>query len=171
VDQILQEFDEPHVTAVELDPFRANVLRRKYADDPRVEVIEADFMRWAAGAYGRRQFDTVVMNPPFSVKDDSLAYVNHIALAWSLLAPDGQLASIVPSGINFQDSSFVKRLRQMMKQKGAVDNLPELAFKEAGTGTRTAFCYGNKWVPPLVVRKDPPRPVVADSRTGQMAFF
>lgn len=171
VDRILEEFDEPMVTAVEIDPFRAKVLRRKYQDDPRVEVIEADFVRWAAGAYGRRQFDTVVMNPPFSVKGDSLAYVNHIALAWSLLTPDGQLASIVPIGINFQDTAFVKRLRQMMKQKGAVDNLPDLSFKEAGTATRTAFCYGNKWVPPLVVRKEPAKPVVVDSRTGQMAFI
>lgn len=171
VDHILQEFDEPQITAVEIDPFRANVLRRKYADNPRVEVIEADFMRWAAGAYGRRQFDTVVMNPPFAVKEDSLAYVNHIALAWSLLGPEGQLASIVPSGINFQDSAFVKRLRQRMKQKGAVENLPELAFKEAGTCTRTAFCYGNKWVPPLVVRKEPAPPVLVDCLTGQMAFF
>lgn len=169
IDVILAEFDRPFITAVELDPFRAKILRRKYAHLPNVGVIEADFTVWAASAFGRREFDACIMNPPFATEGDSLAYVNHIALAWSLLGADGQLASVVPQGIDYRDDDATKRLRQKMKEKGAVEKLPELSFKEAGTGTKTAFVYADKSVGPYTYRIDP-KPTIPTGSL-QIALF
>jgi predicted RNA methylase len=120
------------VTAVELDALNAATLIAK-----GVEVIEADFL---AHDFGDARFDIILMNPPFSTKADRNVWVAHLRKAFDLLAPDGELSCIVPSGM-WQGSSlrlFVE-LRDWLLLHGATIEAHEHgAFKESGTGVKTA---------------------------------
>jgi predicted RNA methylase len=76
-----------HVVAVEIDPRLVAHLRGRFADDPRVEVVQADFLRFAS-VLRRRRFDFVIGNPPY----DHGADVDHLE-AWNAIeASAGRLA-------------------------------------------------------------------------------
>ncbi len=72
---------------VELDPELRRFLRGK-----GYNVVGSDFM-----AYRGRQYDRIIMNPPFSkIGQDQAQSVLHVRHAYSLLKPGGKLAAIVP---------------------------------------------------------------------------
>jgi SAM-dependent methyltransferase len=66
---VLEQMDDVVVTAVEIDPARAEDLRERFAGDERVRVICADVLTIDEGA-----FDGVIMNPPFA---ESFALIRH----------------------------------------------------------------------------------------------
>jgi hypothetical protein len=76
----------PHDTLVqvEIDPFLAAMLHG--------EVHNQDFLTYTPDA----PFDYVLMNPPFSVDGDALAYITHIEHAWGMLTDRGVLVAITP---------------------------------------------------------------------------
>ncbi len=119
------------ITAVELDPLNAAMLEGACA-----VVAEADFL---AVDFGGQLFDVILMNPPFSVDCDSVAWETHLRRAFSLLAPGGVLACVAPRG-TWEDSSKkrLKALRGWLSCIGAkVIDHPPGAFSSSGTGVRT----------------------------------
>lgn len=84
-------------------------------------------------------YDAIVMNPPFAIEGDSLAYVTHIRHAMEMLRPGGVLLAVVPGGYSFRNNKRVKELREKLQDGpkwGRVD-LADDAFKGSGTGVRT----------------------------------
>lgn len=80
------------------------------------------------------RFDRVVMNPPFSKRQD----VAHVTLAASLLRPGGKLVAIMSAGAKFRSDSQAVAFRSLVEAWGGsfTDNAPD-AFKSVGTGVRT----------------------------------
>ena len=78
-------------TCVEISPLHCKVLEAK-----GLNVVKADFLKWSS-AY---QFDRIVMNPPFS-EGRWQAHLEHAA---SMLAADGRLVAILPSGARNRDA-------------------------------------------------------------------
>lgn len=72
------------ITCIEISRLHCEVLRQK-----GFHAEQADFMRWSAD----RQFDRIVMNPPFSEG----RWAAHIEHASTMLAPDGRLVAILPA--------------------------------------------------------------------------
>jgi Methyltransferase small domain len=99
------------------------------------DVTRADFLDfnppWA--------YDAIVMNPPFSIEGDPLAYITHIEHAWSLLAPDGILLAIVPGGFTFRDDKRIRQFRELLEDHGTWRELDGDAFKASGTGVKTVI--------------------------------
>lgn len=119
------------VTAVELDPLNAAMLRGSCS-----LVIEADFL---AVDFGGQLFDVIVMNPPFSVEGDPLAWGTHLRRAVSLLAPGGILACVAPRGSWESNSKKkFKELRGWLSCIGAryTEHQPG-SFASSGTQVRT----------------------------------
>lgn len=112
------------VEAVEIDPEKAGVLRSV----PGLSVHQADFPAWVGGR--RREFDAVVMNPPFARNQD----VRHVALALNLLKPGGRLAAIVSEHAFIGRERACADFRAMVNRLGlTVEALPPGTFREAGT--------------------------------------
>lgn len=119
------------ITAVELDPLNAAML-----DGACSVVAEADFL---AVDFGGQLFDVIIMNPPFSVDGDPVAWETHLRRAFSLLAPGGVLACVAPRG-TWEDSSKkrLKALRGWLSCIGAkIIEHPPGSFASSGTGVRT----------------------------------
>lgn len=74
-------------TCVEVSPLHCKVLEVKGHT-----VVHGDFLAWAKTTGAK--FDHIVMNPPFS----DGRWQEHLQAAASLLARDGALAAILPSG-------------------------------------------------------------------------
>lgn len=118
------------IRCVETDPWRVAVLRRK-----GYPVLEGRFQDRVGDLGGL--FDLVLMNPPFTEPGDKLAYIAHVELAWSLLAPGGALVAVVPNGFASRADKRTAGLRALAEEHGWTDTLPERAFEESGTGVRS----------------------------------
>lgn len=94
-----------------------------------------DFLSFDA----EEKYDIIVMNPPFSVKGDSTAYITHINHALTLLKPDGNLVAITPKGWRSNSSAKEVEFRDLVAHYSC-DEVGELAsgtFKESGTNVAT----------------------------------
>ena len=104
-------------------------------------VVAGDFVTYRPDhGYYRPDYgyDAIVMNPPFSLETDRMAYVTHIMHAWSLLNPGGALIAIAPAGLSNQDKR-VKALNALIKAHGSCEELGSGVFKESGTGVSTVL--------------------------------
>ena len=119
------------ITAVELDPLNAAMLEGSCS-----VVAVADFL---VIDFGGQLFDVIIMNPPFSVEGDPVAWETHLRRAFSLLAPGGVLACVAPRG-TWEGSSKkrLKSLRGWLSCVGAnVVEHPPGSFASSGTGVKT----------------------------------
>lgn len=93
------------------------------------------------GGSPQPQFDAVVMNPPFRIGGDSLAWVDHVTMAWDLIRPGGRLLAIVPASLTFRDDKRVTALRERIAatDDGGWEELPDGTFNGEGTGVRTVL--------------------------------
>lgn len=115
-------FSKSYIQTIELDPTRAGTLREKH-----YAVIEGDFLEHS------NTYDLIVMNPPFSKSQAT----KHIAHAWELLNPGGQLLSIADAGITFRNDAA--DLRSLIEIRGKLETLPDSSFKSSGTGVKTVL--------------------------------
>jgi hypothetical protein len=99
------------------------------------------------------QYDLIVMNPPFSVKNDPMAWLTHFNHAWSMLAVHGVIVCITPASWTKRFDKKSVAFKQFVFDNLDYGLLPENTFKESGTLTDTAFVYGRKDVSPW--RRDP----------------
>lgn len=87
-------------------------------------------------------YRAVVMNPPFTEPGDRLAWVAHTALAWSLLAPGGELVAILPKSWEYRDDRRVQDLRDQLV--GDTYPVPDGAFSWSGTGVHVVLVHAVK---------------------------
>jgi phospholipid N-methyltransferase len=114
-----------NLTCVEINTDMAKYLSGKpYSDD--VEYI--DFLEWGKG----REFDRIVMNPPFAKQQD----IDHVNHAYSLLSKGGVLVAITSPSPYFRETEKAAAFRELIKG-GEVFDVPEGEFKESGTNIKT----------------------------------
>ena len=82
---IADHLPQLQTTCIEISPLHCEILRAKGHS-----VIEADFLKWAAG---QPKADRIVMNPPFSEG----RWQAHLGAAAALLKEDGRLVAILPA--------------------------------------------------------------------------
>ncbi len=137
VSAILGTNPDLSVTAVEPDPGRVSVLAHH-----GVTVEATTFENFAAAAQQTgRQFAACVMNPPFAVPGNKSIWIDHVLLAWSLLAPGARLAAIVPAGLSFRSDRRHRELRDLAARHGGYRLLEHDAFADAGLGVQTAVMW------------------------------
>ncbi len=135
LDAIRETAPSAQLDAVEVLPINAAMLRRKgYAPH------EMDFLHWRP----EYQYDAVLMNPPFSLDGDPLAYITHIDHAWSLLRDGGDLVAITPPGWQFRSDAKSREFQMMVGEYGESDEIPTGAFKESGTAVATRIVWMRK---------------------------
>lgn len=102
-------------------------------------VEEADFLAQIdlVSAHDNQPFQRIVMNPPFSRRQD----VRHVEHAIKALAPGGRLVSVMGAGIRFRDDAETRALRN--KLTSIVDDPPG-TFRESGTDVNTCTVIYDK---------------------------
>jgi 2-polyprenyl-3-methyl-5-hydroxy-6-metoxy-1,4-benzoquinol methylase len=113
------ELDEPTADATRL------AVQSSHPDFP-VSIQCADFLTQDTTFLG--QFDTVLMNPPFS-KDQDLAHIMH---AWQFVKPGGILVALTSPGWTFSTrgprGKFAEWLKNMSDGDTLHEQLPDAQF-------------------------------------------
>lgn len=81
----------------------------------------------------RKDWDRILMNPPF----ERMADIDHVQMAYSVLAEGGRLVSVMSPGPFFRSDGKAQAFREWLEQTGApweVFDLPAGSFKASGTG-------------------------------------
>lgn len=113
------------IVCIEIDPSAVKVLKEN-----GFNTIEGNFLEWQLP----RQFDRVVMNPPFTAGQD----IEHVMNAYRSLKPDGVLVAIMSPSFTFSTVNRCKEFRKFLDVNGEIlMELPEGTFKESGTNIRT----------------------------------
>ncbi|GBU18066.1 methyltransferase [Methylobacterium sp.] len=115
------------VDCVELN--RANAEHLDEAD--RFDVVCCDFLTVAS----ERQYDRVVMNPPFT-RDQDIRHVEH---ALKFLAPGGRLVAIMSGGVLFRQGRAATFREMVAARGGTIEPLPADSFKASGTSVSTCL--------------------------------
>ncbi len=87
------------------------------------------------------QFEAILMNPPFAVAGDPLAYITHIEHAVSMLSPWGILVAIAPPSFTYRSDRRSSAFRAMVETRGGWEALPENAFTASGTEVSTVMLW------------------------------
>jgi hypothetical protein len=134
--EAVQSYCQRHDIPAVLDCCEIVPQFRKVLKDKGFHLVdEPDFLQYQPGPV----YDQIIMNPPFSLEGDNLAYITHITHAWSLLAPGGRLDAFVPSGVAFREDKRVKKFRALIEQHGSLRELGGGSFKDSGTGVNTVL--------------------------------
>ena len=91
-------------------------------------------------------FDTVLMNPPFERGPaGGWQDIGQVRAAYSMLAPNGRLISIMSEGPFFRQDGQSTEFRQFLDDVGAtVVKMPEATFKKSGTLVNTRLVIIDK---------------------------
>lgn len=109
----------------EIEADRFNEIKRS-----GFEAIQANFLDIDPA----REFDAVVMNPPFS----HCREIAHIRHAWRFLKDDGTLVAIASSAVLYRQEKKYVAFREWLSEIDAdIQELPEETFKDSGTSVRT----------------------------------
>jgi 16S rRNA A1518/A1519 N6-dimethyltransferase RsmA/KsgA/DIM1 with predicted DNA glycosylase/AP lyase activity len=113
------------VDTVEVSDALRNVLHAKGHN-----IAGHDFDTFEPG----KQYDAVIMNPPFSDRRDAA----HIMRAYDLLKPGGKLVAIAGEGVFFGSDQKAQTFRDWLDERGAeVERLPEGTFKGSDLPAQT----------------------------------
>lgn len=114
---------------VEKSPVRVATLRRKgYA-----LVHEGDFLHYQS----QQKFARILMNPPFSVEGDKMAYIAHIRHAFEMLDVGGLLVSVAPDYFIRNNTQRERDFLDFVAEHGCFEENCKGAFKESGTDVAT----------------------------------
>lgn len=120
-----------HVTVVENWNINAKKLAAK-----GYEPVEKDFLSLTSNDLG--SFDAVLMNPPFSNRQD-IAHVKH---ALSFLNSEGELTAIISPQFQSSKIKVSDNFRALMDLAQAdITPIDKGAFKESGTGISTVMVH------------------------------
>lgn len=131
------------ITAIEPEHGLADHIDKHYRQDIRRERFEVYYDLHQRG-YQEDHFDGVLMNPPFSVPGNRDIWIDHVRMAWGLLAPRGTLVAIAPNGFTFRQDRKHREIRELIEQHGGHRSLPEDAFVTSGTSVRTVAIWATK---------------------------
>lgn len=135
------KYNPAFVGLVERDHDRRQMLLRIQRDQDEV-CGHDDFLDFEES----EPYDRVVMNPPFYPVGRG-DHLDHVAHAFSMLAPGGILVSVLPAGVLFRSDKRHMKFRAKFGELGKFTELPEGSFKASGTDVRTCV---------LRVRKERP---------------
>lgn len=111
------------ITCVEKNANRCAILQAK-----GYTAKNEDFMFYSPS----REFDVAFMNPPFESQQD----IDHVLRAESMVTFG--LVAVMSEGAFFRtDAKSVEFRKHLLSVNARVEELPENAFKESGTGVRT----------------------------------
>lgn len=132
------------IVGIEIDDYLAEQCEDADDFENDVDIRRGDFLALAASPrFG--QFDRVLMNPPFSVQGNPIAYFDHVVEAYSLLRPGGRLVAVTPVGwIAASRPKELIAFRELVEERGFHEVLPPDAFAESGTGVRTCIVVLDK---------------------------
>lgn len=117
---------------IEKDADRCKTLSSKGFSPVQKDFLDLDPFHWDIA------YDCILMNPPFSVKEDSKAYITHALHAWKFVKDGGCLIAIAPIGFTFAKDRKSKDFREFVEQYGDCAALPDDAFKPY-TGVKTVL--------------------------------
>lgn len=110
------------VHCIDINPeFAAKVSEQGF------DVVVADFLTIPAPDTDEKKFDRVVMNPPFTKKQD----IKHVKHALGFLKPDGVLVSVI---LPHRDETLAELFSDYV---WIVEDVPAGTFKESGTSIAT----------------------------------
>ncbi|EPS7390302.1 PLxRFG domain-containing protein [Pseudomonas aeruginosa] len=116
-------------TGVEPDVVELSGERRELLEAKGYNLVGSDFMDVSG-----KQYDRIVMNPPFSKGRD----IQHVQHAYSLLKPGGRLVAIMSEGAFFQSNKAAENFRAWLDGLGATsERLPEGSFMDPALPVNT----------------------------------
>lgn len=99
-------------------------------------VVHGDFLLAEPGRTWLEPFDRVLMNPPFSKRQD----IKHVRHAYKFLGPGGVLVAIMSSGVQFRDDKLATEFRAWVAANdGEIWRNPPGSFEESGTSVNTCM--------------------------------
>lgn len=115
-----------HYSAVESNSSNVRILRQN-----RFRVNRATFESYHSQCLkSGRQFDKIVMNPPFIKGIDC----RHIKLAYDLLKPGGKIVGLMAENNLFYDTDYTKDFHAFMEDKiHSYSMIPSGSFIQSGT--------------------------------------
>ena len=137
------------VDAVEISDALRNVLSAKGHS-----LVGRNFEDYESG----EQYDAVIMNPPFSDRQDAA----HIMRAWDMVKPGGRLVAIAGEGVFFGSDKKAEAFRGWLDERGAeVEKLPAGTFQDksllATTGANARLIVLHKPAGVASAEKDGPQ--------------
>jgi hypothetical protein len=81
------------------------------------------------------------MNPPFATTASPTLWIDHLHLAWDLLAPAGRITAILPVALASRQDQRHQGARELVTTFGGHRELPDDAFSSAGTQVRTVVAW------------------------------
>ncbi len=123
------------VTCVESYPANAQFLRDDFGHEKdAIAIHEADFLSLTPADLGMH--DLALMNPPFARHQD----ITHVEHALTFIRPGGFIGAIMSAGVVANSDRKSRNFRAMVRDhNGALEALPENAFKESGTSINTVM--------------------------------
>lgn len=95
-----------------------------------------------------KPYDLIVMNPPYSMPKRPNVWIEHVKLAWSLLADGGRLVAIVPCSSTGELNAKALPLLKTMGAGVVVEQLPDGSFTASGTGVSTCVIAATRSATP-----------------------
>lgn len=132
---ILDHAPSTRVVAIEPNQGRAHTIPAH----PSVTVHVETFEQYAETSPA--QFDSIIMNPPYSTSENPTLWIDHFHLASRLLAPGGRMVAILPSGMTFRQDRRHREVRDLLESFGAYSELAADAFTSSGTSVRTVVAW------------------------------
>ena len=81
-------------------------------------------------------YDKIMMNPPFERQKD----IEHVTLAYELLARGGKLVAIMSAGVMFRENKKTVEFREnILSHATMIEDNPQGSFKESGTMVNTVM--------------------------------
>jgi len=123
-DMVMAQCPDCKLDVVEIEESNRKILKEK-----GYKLAGKDFTK-----FKKKGYDRVVMNPPFSKQQD----VDHVNRAFKLLKPGGLLVSVMAPSVKFRGNKKTKDFVHLLEEQGgSIEDLPEGAFRESGTGINT----------------------------------
>lgn len=117
---VLEANPDVLVCAIEPNLGRAESIPTR----PEVDLTVTRFEDFQA----RREYDAVVMNPPYSTAESTTLWIDHLWRAWELLRGDGLLTCIAPAAFTWRQDRRHLGVRELVARHGAFDELEPDAF-------------------------------------------
>lgn len=136
---IVRRVKDAYPINVTVDAYEVDTVRHGKAHAAGAYMLGYDFM----AAHPEPVYDIVLMNPPFAIEGNPLAYVDHIRHAARFLKPGGELVAIAPNGFLTRTDKKCRQFGELLDsfrfftQYKIADN----AFKESGTGVNTVMIH------------------------------
>jgi Large polyvalent protein associated domain 39/ADP-Ribosyltransferase in polyvalent proteins len=103
--------------------------RRELLTEKGYELVGRDFLELEG-----KQYDRIVMNPPFSNRRDA----EHVKHAYSLLKPGGRIVAIMGEGVFFGSDKKAQDFREWLESVGGTDEkLPAGSFMDPSLPVNT----------------------------------